>query len=83
MDKISQIKKLIKDECAANGLDWFFEVHLREVQNCARLILGKLPKADKEIVMLGVWLHDLLSDDNRRVGRLVMGAMLLRRTRRR
>lgn len=59
MDKIIQIKKWAKDECAANGLGWFWDVHLLEVEKCAKTILIKLPKADKEIVMLGVWLHDL------------------------
>ena len=57
--KINQIKKLVKAECRANGLGWFYDVHLVAVENCAKLLLEKLPKADKEIVMLGVWLHDL------------------------
>ena len=59
MDEISQIKKTVKDECVAGGLDWFWDVHLLEVEKCAKMLLEKLPKADKEIVMLGVWLHDL------------------------
>ena len=59
MDKIVQIKNRVKDECAANDLGWFWDVHLLEVEKSAKMILAKLPKTDKEIVMLGVWLHDL------------------------
>ncbi|MFA6533587.1 MAG: HD domain-containing protein [Patescibacteria group bacterium] len=60
-DKINQIKNLVKNECKNLGfIDfWFYEVHLLGVEKFAKLLLKKLPKADKEIVMLGVWLHDL------------------------
>jgi len=57
--KINQIKKLIKEECSANGSEWFYSVHLLGVEKFANELLKKLPKANKEIVMLGVWLHDL------------------------
>jgi len=59
--KISQIKDLVKKECLDLGFidDWFYNVHLLGVEKFAKELLKKLPKANSEIVMLGVWLHDL------------------------
>jgi len=59
--KIDQIKSLVKNECLNLGFidDWFYSVHLLGVEKFAKELLKKLPKADKEIVLLGVWLHDL------------------------
>ena len=59
--KINQIKNLIKKECLNSNFvhDWFFPVHLLGVEKFAKNLLKKLPKADKEVVLLGVWLHDL------------------------
>lgn len=61
INKINQIKNLVKDECFSLGFidDWFYSVHLLGVEKIAKELLKKLPKADKEIVLLGVWLHDL------------------------
>jgi len=58
---IIEIKKYIKKECRILGfIDlWFYEVHLLGVEKFAKYLLKKLPKADNEVVMLGVWLHDL------------------------
>lgn len=52
---------MIKDECFNLGFtdDWFYSIHLLGVEKFAKELLKKLPKADKEIVLLGVWLHDL------------------------
>lgn len=59
--KIDQIKNLVKNECLNLGFidDWFYSVHLLGVEKFAKELLKKLPKADNEIVLLGVWLHDL------------------------
>ena len=38
---------------------WFYEVHLLGVEKFSKYLLKEIPKADKEIIMLGVWLHDL------------------------
>lgn len=38
---------------------WFYSTHLLAVEKFAKELLKKLPKADKEIVLLGVWLHDI------------------------
>jgi HD superfamily phosphodiesterase len=59
--KIGQIKKLVKNECLTLGFagGWFYDVHLLAVEKCAKELLVELPKANAEVVMLGVWLHDL------------------------
>jgi HD superfamily phosphodiesterase len=56
-----KIKKYIKNECIKSNFieNWFFDIHLLGVEKFAKYLLKKLPKADKEIVLLGVWLHDL------------------------
>lgn len=61
MNKIQQIKKQIKNEClhSKHIEDWFYDIHLLSVEQQAKWLLAKLPKANKEVVMLGVWLHDL------------------------
>jgi HD superfamily phosphodiesterase len=58
---ITQIKKLVKKECENLRFvpDWFYENHLLAVEKWTKFLLKKLPKADGEIVLLGVWLHDL------------------------
>lgn len=75
MDKISRIKNLIKRECAEIGRapDWFYENHLLFVEKFSKEMLRKLPKADKETVLLGAWLHDLqrirgIKGDHQKIG---------------
>lgn len=60
-NKILLIKKQIKDECLNSKFieSWFYEAHLLGVEKFAKHLLIKLPKANREIVLLGVWLHDL------------------------
>lgn len=74
-NRIAAIKKLIEKECRALGFapEWFYDVHLLGVEKFAKKLLKQLPKADKEIVMLGVWLHDLqrirgIKGDHAKVG---------------
>lgn len=57
---IKQIKEKIKDECYNSGHiePWFYDEHLLAVEKYANFLLKKLPKANKEVVLLGVWLHD-------------------------
>jgi predicted hydrolase (HD superfamily) len=61
MNKLEQIKQQIEKECKElkKAPDWFFDKHLLGVEKMARELLKKLPEANEEIVMLGVWLHDL------------------------
>lgn len=61
MNKLAQIKKLVKNECLTLGFidTWFYSTHLLSVEKFAKELLKELPEADKEVVLLGVWLHDL------------------------
>ena len=58
---ITAIKNEIKEECERSSSlrGWFYETHLLEVEKQAKYLLRELPEADKEAVLLGVWLHDL------------------------
>ena len=72
-NKIQIIKNLIKQECKKNNLEWFYDIHLLAVEKFSNKLLKKLPKANREIVFLGVWLHDLhrikkLKGDHAKVG---------------
>ena len=72
--KILAIKKMIKDECSDSAVgSWFYDTHLIAVENFAKKLLKRLPKANKEIVMLSIWLHDLqrirgIKGDHSKVG---------------
>ena len=59
MTNIDRIKKQIKEECRDNDFLWFYKTHLKAVEKNALFLLEKLKKADKEIVLIAVWLHDL------------------------
>lgn len=39
--------------------DWFLPQHLMEVERFANLLCDKHPDADRDIVGLGVWFHDI------------------------
>lgn len=76
--KVDQIKDLIKKECStsSSGKEEYlniFDFHLLGVEKWAKELLKELPEADEEVVMLGVWLHDLqrirgLEGDHAEVG---------------
>ncbi len=73
MNKINQIKKQVREECIKNNREWFYKVHLLQVEKFVKVLLKKLPKANKEIVMLAVWCHDLqrvrnLKGDHQKIG---------------
>jgi len=61
MNKIEQIKHKIEKEGKElkQVPEWFFDKHLLGVEKFARKLLEQLPEANEEIVLLGVWLHDL------------------------
>ena len=76
-NKILIIKRMIKKECSKSKNDfmrtWFYKNHLLVVEKFCKELLKRLPKADKKIVMLGVWLHDLqrirgINGDHQRIG---------------
>ena len=75
MSKISTIKEKIKQECFNSKYidNWFYDAHLLGVEKFAKFLLRKLTKANKEEVLLGVWLHDLqrirgLKGDHAKIG---------------
>ncbi len=75
MDNVEKIKQLIKDEIYNSDYigSWFFGEHLLGVEKNVKFLLNNLLQADKEIVMLGVWLHDLqrirgIKGDHQKIG---------------
>jgi len=72
---IIKIKEQIKSECQKNKKlpTWFYSDHLLMVEKNAKALLKEMPSADKGVVLLGVWLHDLqrvrgLNGDHQSVG---------------
>lgn len=59
MNNIDKIKKQIKEECRENNFLWFYKTHLSAVEKNAKILLEKVSKADRDLVLLSVWLHDL------------------------
>lgn len=61
-EQYRQIIKASKDfvlkEAKKNGWLWFYNLHQREVARCAKNLL-KLYQADKKIVLIAAWLHDI------------------------
>jgi HD superfamily phosphodiesterase len=75
MEKIlAKIQELVERECESGPIaDWFFETHIVAVNKYAHFLLEKLPEANKEVVLLGVWLHDMqrirgIKGDHQKVG---------------
>lgn len=52
------IKALIIKDAKKYGWMWFYDVHQKEVVNAAEKLL-KLYKADREVVIIACWLHDI------------------------
>jgi HD superfamily phosphodiesterase len=72
---LGKIKSQIKQECEKSKSipDWFYKDHLSQVEKNAKEILREQTKADKEVVLLGVWLHDLqrirgIKGDHQKIG---------------
>lgn len=53
------LEKQVMAMAEKSPLDWFFKLHQREVITSAEELLKEYPNADKEIVLISVWLHDL------------------------
>lgn len=53
------VEKTMMKMAKASPLDWFFELHQSEVIKSAEYLLSKYPKANKDIVLLSCWFHDL------------------------
>lgn len=57
----TQIRQLVIDEAKKSPYvdPWFLEQHLLEVEKYANVLCDKFPEADRNIVGLGVWFHDI------------------------
>lgn len=58
---VKQIKLEVIDKTAASTIvdDWFLEEHLMEVERLANWLCDQYPTADREVVNLAVWFHDI------------------------
>lgn len=77
MSNVENIQKLIYEMSIKANMKWFYETHTKKVAEKAEWLLTKLPDANKEIVMLSVWLHDIyyLIDISKEKEHAVLGAI--------
>lgn len=59
--KVASLReKVIKEAKESTQIDdWFLSQHLMEVERFANLLCDKHPDADRDVVGLGVWYHDI------------------------
>jgi len=55
---IEDIRGIILKKAEENDWLWFYQLHQKEVLKCAKKLL-KLYRADKRIVIIACWLHDV------------------------
>ncbi len=58
-DKVQEIKEYIKEAFLHSKVPFIYDAHLKAVEKNCLWLLERLPEADKEVVMLGCWLHDM------------------------
>ena len=70
------IQKQIEDLAKETGYVWFLESHTKKVLEHAKWLCERLPEADREVVELSVWLHDIFYfiDFSRHEEHAVLGA---------
>jgi len=58
---VSEIRDFVIEEAkTTTKIDsWFLPQHLMEVERFANVLCDKFPEADRDIVGLGVWFHDI------------------------
>jgi uncharacterized protein len=56
---IKDAQKKIKALAVKNGWLWFYNLHQKEVVNYAQKLLNIYKKADRQIVIISCWLHDI------------------------
>lgn len=57
---IDEAKKYVLGLAEKNKvLDWFFEIHQKEIELSAKKLLESYPEANKDVVLLACWLHDI------------------------
>lgn len=57
---IDEVKSYLLRLAHEHDFQWFFDLHQLEVVKCAELLLDKYPDANREIVLVAVWLHDVV-----------------------
>lgn len=50
---------MVKELAAKNGWLWFYKLHQKEVVEYAEKLLRIYPSADRKIVLIACWLHDI------------------------
>lgn len=80
---VARIKSQIKHECEKSKSipDWFCRDHLFQVEKNAQELLKEKSNVNKEIVLLGVWLHDLqrirgIKGDHQKIGAREAGKVM-------
>ncbi len=58
MNKVEEIKNYVNKKFEKSGQKWFVDLHIKVVENLAIKLAG-MKNANKEIVKLAVWLHDI------------------------
>jgi HD superfamily phosphodiesterase len=56
---VKDINKFILIEAKKNDWMWFYDMHQKEVVRCAEKLLKIYKQADKQIVIIACWLHDI------------------------
>jgi len=56
---IKEARELIIKLARQNGWLWFYKMHQQEVVEAAEELLKLYPKADRQIVIIACWLHDI------------------------
>lgn len=56
---INESKNEVRKLAAKNGWMWFYKMHQNEVVKYAEKLLKIYKEADKEIVLISCWLHDI------------------------
>ena len=58
MNIIEQAKNYFYENVTAGNDPWDLLIHVPDAERWAEIILKRYPKADRETVMLAIWLHD-------------------------
>lgn len=63
MNKIKVVENYVVEKFEKNGMKWFVELHLKVVRDFAAK-LAEIKNADRGVVELSVWLHDITHAQN-------------------
>lgn len=57
---VEKIQNYIIELAEKNHTRWFYDLHQKEVAKSAEELLVFYPEADRDVVMLACWLHDII-----------------------